>query len=84
MRDMVLILNYDDVCTRAIARSLRAEHIYCKIAPGNITPEEIDSQQPLGLILSGGVSGGTPSGLDARMLNGSYPLLALGLSLIHI
>lgn len=36
MRDMVLILNFDDACTRAIARGLRAEHVYCKIVPGNI------------------------------------------------
>ena len=40
MRDMVLILNFDDACTRAIARGLRAEHVYCKIVPGNIALEE--------------------------------------------
>lgn len=79
MRDMVLILNYDDACTRAIARSLRAEHIYCKIVPGNITPEEVAAQNPLGLILSGGVSGGiTPSGLKADVAQMDYPILALG------
>ena len=39
MRDMVLILNFDDACTRAIARGLRAEHVYCKIVPVNITLE---------------------------------------------
>ena len=59
MRDMVLILNFDDACTRAIARGLRAEHVYCKIVPGNIALEEVRAQQPLGVILSGGVTGGT-------------------------
>ena len=53
MRDMVLILNFDDACTRAIARGLRAEHVYCKIVPGNIALEEVRAQQPLGVILSG-------------------------------
>lgn len=48
MRDMVLILNFDDACTRAIARGLRAEHVYCKIVPGNIALEEVRAQQPLG------------------------------------
>ena len=60
MRDMVLILNFDDACTRAIARGLRAEHVYCKIVPGNIALEEVRAQQPLGGILSGGVAGGVP------------------------
>ena len=62
MRDMVLILNFDDACTRAIARGLRAEHVYCKIVPGNIALEEVRAQQPLGVILSGGVTGGVPGG----------------------
>ena len=61
MRDMVLILNFDDACTRAIARGLRAEHVYCKIVPGNIALEEVRAQQPLGVILSGGVAGGVPA-----------------------
>ena len=66
MRDMVLILNFDDACTRAIARGLRAEHVYCKIVPGNIALEEVRAQQPLGVILSGGVTGGVPGGMRAH------------------
>ena len=66
MRDMVLILNFDDACTRAIARGLRAEHVYCKIVPGNIALEEVRAQQPLGVILSGGVTGGVPGGTCCR------------------
>ena len=33
MRDMVLILNFDPAGSRAVARTLRAEHVYCKIVP---------------------------------------------------
>ena len=78
MRDMVLILNFDDACTRAIARGLRAEHVYCKIVPGNIALEEVRAQQPLGVILSGGVAGGVPGGMDMGLLQEGYPLLAMG------
>ena len=78
MRDMVLILNFDDACTRAIARGLRAEHVYCKIVPGNIALEEVRAQQPLGVILSGGVTGGVPGGMDMGLLQEGYPLLAMG------
>ena len=77
-RDMVLILNFDDACTRAIARGLRAEHVYCKIVPGNIALEEVRAQQPLGVILSGGVAGGVPGGMDMGLLQEGYPLLAMG------
>lgn len=78
MRDMVLILNFDDACTRAIARSLRAEHVYCKIVAGSISASEVRQQDPLGIILSGGVTGGVPVGLDAALLDTQYPILALG------
>lgn len=78
MRDMVLILNFDDACTRAIARSLRAEHVYCKIVAGSISAADVRRQDPLGIILSGGVTGGVPVGLDASLLDTQYPMLALG------
>lgn len=78
MSDMLLILNFDESSSRAVARALRAEHVYCKIVPGNIALEEVRAQQPQGLILSGGVKGGMPSGLDARLAEGEWPVLALG------
>lgn len=78
MQDMLLILNFDETSSRAIARALRAEHIYCQIVPGNITAEEVEKHQPLGLILSGGVKGGMPSGLDKALAEGDRPILALG------
>ena len=57
MRDMVLILNYDSAGSRAVARALRAEHIYCRIVNPDITRQEVEALQPLGLILSGSVNG---------------------------
>ncbi|MBQ4552054.1 MAG: hypothetical protein IKM26_08000 [Clostridia bacterium] len=78
MRDMLLILNFDESSSRAIARALRAEHIYCEIVPGNISSEEIEKRDPLGLILSGGVKGGMPSGLQAEVAQNARPMLALG------
>lgn len=78
MRDMVLILNFDDAGSRAVARALRAERVYCKIVPRDIAREEVSAQEPLGLILSGGVSGSIPSGIDPRLLDGAWPVLAMG------
>lgn len=78
MRDMVLILNFDAACSRALARALRAEQIYCKIVPGTISSREAAEQEPLGLILAGGDSGSIPEGLDPQLLDGRFPVLALG------
>lgn len=78
MRDMVLVLNFDDTASRAIARKLRSERVFCKIMPGDTSLEEIQEQSPLGLLLAGAVSGETPIGLDGRLLQAGIPMLALG------
>lgn len=78
MRDMVLVLNFDNTASRAVTRKLRSERIFCKIMPGNISLEDIQAQEPLGLLLAGGVTGETPSGLDARIPSAGIPTLALG------
>ena len=78
MRDMVLVLNFDDQASRAVTRKLRSERICCKIIPGYISLEEIQAQTPLGLVLAGGVTGQAPTGLDSRILKANIPLLALG------
>ncbi|MBR3107297.1 MAG: hypothetical protein IKH30_08955 [Clostridia bacterium] len=78
MRDMVLVLNFDDFAARAVTRKLRSERIFCKIVPGNIPLEAIQAQEPLGLLLAGGVTGRTPSGLDGRISSAGIPILALG------
>ena len=78
MRDMLLVLNFDNDGSRAITRKLRSERVFCKIVPGNISLEEIKAQEPLGLLLAGGVSGQTPAGLDSRIPAADIPVLALG------
>lgn len=78
MRDMVLILNYDNAGSRAIAQALRAEMIYCRIVPPDITAAQVSEQQPMGLILAGAVSGGVPAAMDPQLLSGVWPVLALG------
>lgn len=75
---MLLVLNYDNDASRAITRKLRSERIFCKIVPGSISLEEIRAQEPLGLLLAGGASGQTPSGLDSRIPSADIPVLALG------
>lgn len=78
MRDMLLILNFDEGSSRAVARALRAEHIYCEIVPGSITLAEAKEKAPKGLVLSGGVKGSMPSGFDPQLATGEWPMLALG------
>ena len=78
MRDMALVLNFDDIAARAVARKLRSERIFCKIVPGTVSFQEIQAQEPLGLVLAGGVTGQTSAGADPEIFRGSIPLLALG------
>ena len=75
---MLLVLNFDDDASRAVTRKLRSERIFCKIVPGNISLEDIQAQEPLGLLLAGGVTGQVPAGLDQRILSSDIPVLALG------
>ncbi|MBQ6959425.1 MAG: hypothetical protein IJP78_00445 [Clostridia bacterium] len=78
MRDMLLVLNFDNDASRAITRKLRSERVFCKIVPGSVSLEEIRAHEPLGLLLAGGVSGQTPTGLDSRIPLADIPILALG------
>lgn len=78
MRDMVLVLNFNDSASRAVTRKLRSERVLCKIIPGDASLEEIQEQDPLGILLAGGVTGEAPIGLDGRILQLGLPILALG------
>lgn len=79
MRDMVLVLGYDEAAGRSIARKLRGERIFCKIVPGSITAGQARKQAPLGLILAGGAQGATQlPAFDPELLLLGIPLLALG------
>lgn len=78
MRDQILVLDYDSRYAAAITSKLRAEKIYCKILPGNATVERVMSEEALGLILAGGLSGQMPGELDGQLLRAGMPVLALG------
>lgn len=78
MRDMLLVLNFDEAASRAVTRKLRSERVMCKIVPGDTALEAVQAQEPLGLVLAGGVTGEIPRGLDGRLLQAGIPLLALG------
>ena len=78
MRDMVLVLNFDDTSSRAVTRKLRSERVLCKIVPGNTSLEEVLSQEPMGILLAGAETGALPEGLDERLLKAGLPVLALG------
>ena len=78
MRDLLLVLNFDDTASRAITRKLRSERVLCRIVPGDTALEEVRAMEPLGLILAGGVRGEMPNGLDGRLVRCGMPMLALG------
>lgn len=77
MHDMILILNYSDEFSVEIARRLRAEQVYARIVPGNITADEIAVIAPRGLILSGEAAGEKAS-FDANIVRMDVPVLAMG------
>lgn len=77
MRDMVLVLNFDDTASRTITRKLRSERVLCKIVPGDIPLNEVEEQAPMGLVLAGGTQ--APSAkMDDRLFVCGLPLFALG------
>ena len=78
MRDLVLVLNFDDAASRAVARKLRSERVFCRIIAGQTPLSDIQSQDPLGLVLAGGVTGRFPQGMDPAIASCGLPLLALG------
>ncbi len=79
MRDMVLIISFDGAYGRSVARKLRAERVFCKIVPGDISPDEVKEQEPLGLVLAGGSQGALSlPGFQPELLELGLPVLALG------
>lgn len=78
MRDMVLVLNFDSEASRALTRKLRSEKVMCRIVPGDTPLEEIQAQEPLGLVLAGGMEENALSGLDCRLAKANLPILAVG------
>ena len=56
MEDKILILDFGSQYTQLIARRIRELKVYSEIKPYYITPEEVLSLSPKGIVLSGGPS----------------------------
>ncbi|MCL4132835.1 UNVERIFIED_CONTAM: hypothetical protein GTU68_029214 [Idotea baltica] len=50
----ILVLDFGSQYAQLIARRVREQSVYCEIVKHDITPEQIKSHNPVGLILSGG------------------------------
>lgn len=78
MRDMVLVLNFNDTASRTITRKLRSERVLCKIIPGTTDPETILRQEPMGLVLACGMSKAPSAPPHPGLFQLDMPMLALG------
>ncbi len=78
MRDMVLVLNFGNVASRTITRKLRSERVMCRIVPGNISPEEVQQMEPLGLVLAAGLKEEMAAAPCEGLFELDMPMLALG------
>ena len=78
MNDMILILNSSDEFSAEVAKSLRAEQIYCVIVPEGTTAQEIERIAPRGVILCGAVEDARESTLDEDIVRLGIPVLAIG------
>ncbi len=80
MKETILVLDFGSQYNQLIARSVRAHNVFCKIVNYDISPEEVSSINPKGLIFSGG-----PASVYAA--NAIFPnkkLLALGIPILGI
>ncbi|MBQ4265646.1 MAG: 7-cyano-7-deazaguanine synthase [Clostridia bacterium] len=78
MNDMILILNSSDEFSAEVARSLRAEQIYCVIVPECTTAQEIGRMAPRGVILCGEADAAQESEIDETVARLGIPVLAIG------
>ena len=74
MNDMILILDRSQEYGMEIARRLRAEQIYARIAPADTSAESIRALNPRGVILCGEAH----DELDDQIVKLGMPVLALG------
>lgn len=82
MRDMILIVDHQHEFSRMIARKLRAERFYCRVVPGDMTPEQLRAQEASGIVLAGGLRGEMPTPAQVAACEGvlalELPVLAMG------
>ncbi|MFQ5863534.1 MAG: glutamine-hydrolyzing GMP synthase [Candidatus Brocadiales bacterium] len=79
-KELVLILDFGSQYTQLIARRVRENNVYSRIAPYDIEPEEIRSLRPRGIILSGGPASSYGKGAPVchkEMLSMDVPILGI-------
>lgn len=77
---MIVILDFGSQYTQLIARRVREAKVYCEILPFSAKLEDIQKQNPGGIILSGGPSSvynGDAPRPDARIWDAKVPVLGI-------
>lgn len=79
MQDHVLLIELDKGMCRHYARRLRAENICCRMAPADITADELLGEQPRGVLLIAPCSG-VPAEIPHMVdyLQAGLPMLCIG------
>src|SRR6266852_975063 len=85
--ETILILDFGGQYTQLIGRRIREANVYTEIVPFNISLDQLKSQQPKGIVLSGGPSSVYESGAplcDPGILKLGIPILGIcyGMQLI--
>ncbi|MBQ8654779.1 MAG: hypothetical protein IJ507_07545 [Clostridia bacterium] len=79
MRDMVVLISLDSSVCQSMARTLRAEHIYCRILPADASARDVLQQDAQGILLAGGSTGEKADVLHLDELLGcGLPVLGMG------
>jgi len=80
MHDTILVLDFGSQYSQLIARRVRENHVYCELYPWNTDPEDIQTDNIKGYILSGGPSSvyavGAPQ-IPAYVLDSKTPILGI-------
>jgi GMP synthase (glutamine-hydrolysing) len=80
LRERVLVLDFGSQYAQLIARRVREQHVFCEIVRHDITVEQIQQHEPMGLILSGGPSSVYDQGAprcDPRLFDLGLPTLGI-------
>ena len=79
MQDFVVLINLDNGVCHALARQLRAEGVYCRILPGDVSADALLASQARGAILAAPATG-CPAHVPQMMdyLQAGLPMLCLG------
>ena len=79
MQDYIMLVNLDEAICHALARRLRAESFYCRIAPGDVSADALLASGARGVVLAAGCTGqaaDVPQMMD--YLQTGLPMLCLG------